>query len=108
MLRYQGAKLGRIAVFNLDRGMTNAKPITQLIAGTTQQGIIRALPRTNQVDRQSSLSRGQPPNVQIVSLCHAWQPGQVASYFLGAHVLWHLVESQLHGVPQQPPGGHQD
>ena len=59
--------------------MANAEPIAQLIAGATEQGIIRALAGADQVGRQGGLGRGQAPNVHVVNLRHTRQSSQGAS-----------------------------
>lgn len=70
----RGGKLtwvSRVAVLDLEGGVTYAEMLLQFLTSAVQKGIVAASFRSNQVRGQSHFSRAQRPDVKVMDFLHA-------------------------------------
>ena len=98
--RRQLADLG--GGFDLQRSVVDVEAVREFLANAVQEGVVRAA-GPHQMRGQRGFVGAHGPDVQIVHLRDAFQPGEIVSHLRKLDAARHAVEREVDAVARQPP-----
>jgi len=101
LVRSQIARMRRIATFDLDCGVLNAKLVMERVTNKAQKTILTSRVGHHDMCGQGRLGGAHAPDVEIVNIAHTRQRPQICLNRRDFNVFRHGVKRQIQTVTQQ-------